>query len=59
MSKGQRVEERMGKKGVGEEAETRSRRALGATVRTLDLTLSEIISHWMALSRRVAQSDVL
>lgn len=49
----------MGKKGVGEEAETRSRRALGATVRTLDLTLSEIISHWMALSRRVAQSDVL
>ena len=31
--------------------EARSCRALGATVRTLDLTLGEIISHWMALSR--------
>lgn len=51
MSKGPRVEERVGEKGVGEEAEARSCRALGATVRTLDLTLGEIISHWMALSR--------
>lgn len=50
MSKGPRIEERVGEKEVGE-AEARSCRALGATVRTLDLTLGEIISHWVALSK--------